>query len=103
MRKIEPNTHRNFLWGSFIPANKHRYGPVMAHRPTNLKHHTVQTSDNDSLFILTRQVTHPDPATCHLQVLHIAVMAAPMSLAVILPEQLFLSVYIIEKHHIKNT
>ena len=51
---------------------------------------TTQTSDHTIyLFMLTSQVTHPGPTTCHFQLLDVAVMAAPMILAAILLKQLF--------------
>ena len=85
---------------AFITVKKlHRYGPVISYSQRNLK--PGNNMDIRSLFILIlkSEVTHLGPATCHFQVLDIAVMAAPMRIAVLLPEQLFLSVCIIKEHN----
>ena len=88
---------------AFITAYKlRRNGPIsiIAHSHANLKlRRNTDIGSYDYLFMLISQVTHPCPVTCHFKRLNVAVMAVPMRSAAILPEQLFLSGYIIKKHN----
>ena len=62
---------------AFITANKlHRYGYIIAHSHANLQDLTQQ----GHLIMIFCLVTHAHPgqATCHFQLLDVAVMAAPM-------------------------